>query len=41
MTQTDATRTLDDMAIDHWRWQSGNPQGYASTEPAAGTGSGG
>ena len=36
-----ATRTLDEMAIDHWRWQSGNPQGYASTEPTAGTSSGG
>jgi UDP-glucose 4-epimerase len=24
-----ATRTLDDMAADHWRWQSGNPDGYA------------
>jgi UDP-glucose 4-epimerase len=23
-----ATRTLDDMAADHWRWQSQNPQGY-------------
>jgi UDP-glucose 4-epimerase len=25
-----ATRTLDDMAADHWRWQSQNPQGYAA-----------
>jgi UDP-glucose 4-epimerase len=25
-----ATRTLDDMAADHWRWQSGNPDGYAT-----------
>jgi UDP-glucose 4-epimerase len=25
-----ATRTLDDMAADHWRWQSQNPDGYAS-----------
>ena len=24
----EATRTLDDMAADHWRWQSSNPQGY-------------
>ncbi|MBN2623003.1 MAG: UDP-glucose 4-epimerase GalE [Acidimicrobiales bacterium] len=24
-----ATRTLDEMAADHWRWQSRNPQGYA------------
>jgi UDP-glucose 4-epimerase len=23
-----ATRTLDDMAADHWRWQSANPDGY-------------
>ncbi|HLT69407.1 MAG TPA: UDP-glucose 4-epimerase GalE [Acidimicrobiales bacterium] len=23
-----ATRTLDDMAADHWRWQSRNPHGY-------------
>lgn len=22
------TRTLDEMAADHWRWQSQNPQGY-------------
>lgn len=26
----EATRTLDDMAADHWRWQSQNPQGYAT-----------
>jgi UDP-glucose 4-epimerase len=25
-----ATRTLDEMAADHWRWQSHNPQGYAT-----------
>jgi len=25
-----ATRTLDDMATDHWRWQSLNPDGYAT-----------
>jgi len=25
-----ATRTLDDMATDHWRWQSQNPDGYAT-----------
>lgn len=24
-----ATRTLDDMCADVWRWQSGNPNGYA------------
>ena len=24
----EAVRTLDDMAADHWRWQSANPQGY-------------
>jgi UDP-glucose 4-epimerase len=23
-----ATRTLDDMAADHWRWQAANPEGY-------------
>lgn len=23
-----ATRTLDDMCTDTWRWQSGNPEGY-------------
>ena len=25
-----AERGLDAMAADHWRWQSGNPQGYAA-----------
>lgn len=25
-----ATRGLDEMLADHWRWQSGNPQGYAT-----------
>ena len=25
-----ATRTVDDMATDSWRWQSQNPDGYAS-----------
>ena len=24
-----ATRTLDEMCADHWRWQQANPQGYA------------
>jgi len=24
-----ATRTLDEMCADHWRWQSDNPNGYA------------
>jgi UDP-glucose 4-epimerase len=24
----EATRSLDDMAADHWRWQSQNPDGY-------------
>jgi UDP-glucose 4-epimerase len=24
-----ATRGLDEMAADHWRWQAGNPRGYA------------
>ncbi|HBS36033.1 MAG TPA: UDP-glucose 4-epimerase, partial [Parvularcula sp.] len=23
-----ATRTIEDMCADHWRWQSGNPEGY-------------
>ncbi|MFT4126241.1 MAG: UDP-glucose 4-epimerase GalE [Gordonia sp. (in: high G+C Gram-positive bacteria)] len=23
-----ATKTIDDMCVDTWRWQSGNPQGY-------------
>jgi UDP-glucose 4-epimerase len=27
-----ATRTLDDMCADHWRWQSANPSGYGGTE---------
>jgi UDP-glucose 4-epimerase len=27
----EATRTLDDMCADHWRWQSSNPQGYGSS----------
>jgi UDP-glucose 4-epimerase len=26
----EATRTLDDMCADGWRWQSANPEGYAS-----------
>ncbi|HEX5366472.1 MAG TPA: UDP-glucose 4-epimerase GalE [Acidimicrobiales bacterium] len=26
-----ATRDLDAMAADHWRWQSGNPRGYAGS----------
>lgn len=25
-----ATRTIDDMAMDSWRWQSQNPNGYES-----------
>ncbi|MBM3658623.1 MAG: UDP-glucose 4-epimerase GalE [Actinobacteria bacterium] len=25
-----ATRTLDEMCADHWRWQATNPAGYAS-----------
>jgi UDP-glucose 4-epimerase len=25
-----ATRTLDDMCADHWRWQASNPEGYGS-----------
>jgi UDP-glucose 4-epimerase len=27
----EATRTLDQMAVDHWRWQSRNPDGYGSS----------
>ena len=27
----EATRTLDQMAADHWRWQSRNPDGYGSS----------
>jgi UDP-glucose 4-epimerase len=26
-----ATRTLDTMCADHWRWQSANPNGYADS----------
>jgi UDP-glucose 4-epimerase len=25
-----ATRTLDEMCADHWRWQQSNPDGYRS-----------
>jgi UDP-glucose 4-epimerase len=31
----ETTRTLQDMCADTWRWQSNNPQGYA-TEPSSG-----
>jgi UDP-glucose 4-epimerase len=31
-----AARTLDEMAADHWRWQSANPHGYAAAAVAAG-----
>lgn len=27
---------LDDMVTDHWRWQSANPEGYATGAPSAG-----
>jgi UDP-glucose 4-epimerase len=30
-----AMRSLDEMAADHWRWQSENPQGYESTQTTA------
>jgi UDP-glucose 4-epimerase len=30
-----ATRGLDEMAADHWRWQAQNPQGYAATAAAS------
>jgi UDP-glucose 4-epimerase len=26
-----AQRGLEDMCVDGWRWQSGNPDGYASS----------
>jgi UDP-glucose 4-epimerase len=25
-----ASRSLDDMCVDHWRWQESNPEGYGS-----------
>ena len=31
-----AARTLDEMAADHWRWQSANPHGYAGAVADAG-----
>jgi UDP-glucose 4-epimerase len=30
----EATRTLDDMCADHWRWQSANPYGYGDAAAA-------
>jgi UDP-glucose 4-epimerase len=37
-----ATRALDEMAADHWRWQSHNPEGYAAdTSRPADTGASG
>jgi UDP-glucose 4-epimerase len=30
-----ATRTLDDMCADHWRWQESNPNGYGSATLAS------
>jgi len=32
----EATLGLDDIVTDHWRWQSQNPQGYASAEDGSG-----
>jgi UDP-glucose 4-epimerase len=29
-----ATRTVDDMCEDTWRWQSANPHGYENAEPS-------
>jgi UDP-glucose 4-epimerase len=29
-----AVRGLDQMCADQWRWQSGNPEGYVSPQPA-------
>ena len=36
-----AAHTLEDMLADAWRWQSGNPDGYADASPAAKTDSSG
>jgi UDP-glucose 4-epimerase len=27
-----ATRTIDDMCVDTWRWQSANPTGYPDAD---------
>ncbi len=27
-----ATRTMDDICVDQWRWQSGNPNGYPDSD---------
>jgi len=32
----EATLGLDDIVTDHWRWQSSNPEGYATSDAAAG-----
>jgi UDP-glucose 4-epimerase len=29
-----AERTIDDMCVDTWRWQSANPRGYEDEQPA-------
>lgn len=29
-----AARTIDDMCVDHWRWQSRHPYGFGEGEPA-------
>ena len=31
-----AQRTLQDMCVDTWRWQSNNPEGYTGPGPDAG-----
>jgi UDP-glucose 4-epimerase len=30
-----ATRTIDDMCVDHWRWQSRHPFGFAEDDTGA------
>jgi hypothetical protein len=32
----EATLGLDDIVTDHWRWQSQNPNGYATSGSADG-----
>ena len=36
----EATRGIDDIVTDHWRWQSRNPEGYATTRGTDGKVSG-
>jgi UDP-glucose 4-epimerase len=30
-----ASKTLDDMCLDGWRWVSANPDGFATKEPGS------